>query len=69
MTNETVKFDLVGKPVSWSFIHNLDEFHLSLEAAFINWSVRTEKYTKQSFIEYVKSKDPINIVIRSTPTL
>lgn len=59
--NHIIKFKLRGKPIVFNVWHNLIELGLDIEAAFVNWSVRTKEFTEQSFCEYVMSKD-ISIV-------
>lgn len=58
----TINFKHKGKPFKWTFDHNLDEFGISIDAAFINWSVRLNLiYPNQAdFCKYVVSKDLIN---------
>lgn len=41
--------------------HNLEDLGLSIESALNNWLARTTEFTPDSFCEYIKSKDPINI--------
>jgi hypothetical protein len=42
-----------------SIAHNIGKF---VTAAFDNWIVRTDTYTEKSLCEYIKSKDPVNII-------
>lgn len=62
MLNTVIHYRLKGKAKKFDLVHNLDEFGLSLDAAFINWSVRATDFSVKSFIEYVVSKDPINLI-------
>lgn len=57
-----IHFKVGKQKYSFNVAHNLPEMGLSIDAAFINWSVRTDDFSIQSFCEYVKSKDPMNIV-------
>ena len=52
----------LGNDTSFKIYHNLRSFGLSIDAALANWLFRTDTYTAESFCEYVKSKDPINII-------
>lgn len=69
MTTETISFFYSEKKhskkklIKWAFEHNLPStFGLSLENAFDSWSERCDDPTDpHAFIEYVKSKDPLNI--------
>lgn len=69
MTQSTIQFR-VGtkhgkkKTVKWDVTHNLPEtFGLSLDNAFDSWLARTDDPDDmQAFVDYVKSKDPENIV-------
>lgn len=48
----------------FSIIHNLqNSFGLNIECALECWLARTEKYTAQSFCDYIKSKDTTFIAI------
>lgn len=62
MLNTTLNFNRGKKKYKFDLVHNLDEFGLSLDAALINWSARTNTFTEDDFIEYVKSKDPVNLI-------
>lgn len=62
MLNTKLNFKLGKKKYSFDLVHNLDEFGLSIDAALINWSARTDIFTEESFIEYIKSKDPLNLI-------
>lgn len=57
--NETIKFDLNDTPFEFVVVHNLREYGLDLEAAFLNWVYRTKEYTIKDFCDYVMSKDPL----------
>lgn len=57
MEHHTIKFNLNGKPKTFEIVHNLKEFGLDIEAAFVNFTVRTTKFSEWSFCNYVKSKD------------
>jgi len=49
----------------WKVVHNLSSLGLDIEAGFENWSVRVEKEedaTIENLCEYLRSKDPENIV-------
>lgn len=61
MLNTQLNFKKGKKKYQFKIRHNLDEFGLSIDVAFCNWSMRTNKFTIGSFIEYVKSKD-VNII-------
>lgn len=54
----TINFKVRNKPHSWRITHNLDEYGLSIDAAFVNWSARTDKVDPELFAAYVVSKDP-----------
>jgi len=46
--------------VTFTIVHNFKNMYgniNSFDAAFQSWLVRTEVYTADSFVEYVKSKD------------
>ena len=58
MESITLIFNLNNKPIEWNIVHNLSEHGLDITAALINWSARTRKYTQESFMKYVVSKDP-----------
>lgn len=62
MLQAILNFKLNGKDTVWEIAHNLDDFGLDIEAAFVNWEVRTDTHNIEDFIEYVKSKDPVNII-------
>ena len=59
-----INFKLKGKPKSFNLEHNLDKFGLSIDAAFVNWSARTNDFTEKSFCDYVVSKDPHHLICR-----
>lgn len=67
MNDQTLTFRVGTKhgkkrTVKWRITHNLAEFGLSLEAAFDAWCARADDPEKLGdFIDYVKSKDPVNI--------
>lgn len=51
------------KLISFTIEHNLADQGTTLEAAFDNWSNRCDDPTDLlDFIDYIKSKDPINII-------
>lgn len=52
-----IQFNVDGKKVAFSVVHNLDEFGQSIEAALDNWLARTKDFTGPSFVKYVNSKD------------
>lgn len=62
MIESEIQFKLRGKPMKFVVIHNLDEYKLDIEAAFINWSHRTDDFTIDNFCEYVTSKDKENLI-------
>lgn len=62
MLNTVIHYKIKGKNKKFDLVHNLDEFGLTLDAAFINWSGRTSDYSVKSFIDYVVSKDPFNLI-------
>lgn len=59
----TINFKVSGKKKSWTVKHNLHEYGLSIDAAFINWSARVKdnEIKPEFFEEYVVDKDPINL--------
>lgn len=66
MDNHSINFRLGGKHekkknVKFTVNNNLSEFGLDIEAAFENWSVRTDTFTVENFCAYVVSKDPVNL--------
>jgi len=47
--------------VSFVIVHNFESMNgviNSFDAAFNSWLARTDEYTAESFIRYVKSKEP-----------
>lgn len=58
-----INFKVRGKKKSWKVKHNLYEYGLSIDAAFINWSARAkpDELEPEFFEEYVVDKDPINL--------
>ena len=62
MLNTTLNFNRGKKKYKFDLVHNLDEFGLSIDAALMNWSARTNTFTEEDFIEYVKLKDPVNLI-------
>jgi hypothetical protein len=52
-----INFDYKGKPRTFTFYHNLEEFGLDIGSAFISWTARAKKITESSFCHYVRSKD------------
>jgi len=62
MLNTILNFNRGKKKYKFDLVHNLDEFGLSIDAALMNWSARTDTFTEEDFIEYVKSKDPVNLI-------
>ncbi len=62
LQHATLTFKINGVPTQWDVVHNLDEIGADIEAAFINWEARTDTYTIEDFISYVRSKDPLNII-------
>lgn len=62
MLHTVLNFKAGKKKYKFDLVHNLDEYGLSIDAALINWSARTTSYNEQSFIRYVKSKDPANLI-------
>lgn len=65
MLNTTLNFNRGKKKYKFDLIHNLDEFGLSIDVALINWSARTNTFTEENFVEYVKSKDSVNLICMS----
>lgn len=57
-----IDFKLSGKPKQFKVYNNLHTLGLDVLSAFENWAVRTKNYTEKSFCDYVKSKDPANII-------
>jgi len=50
--------DEVGKTIKFNIIHNMPDVPgLRIEDAVENWIPRTDKYTANSFCEYVNSKN------------
>lgn len=50
---------------TWYLQHNLDDYGLDIEAAFHNYTARlqgNELPDIDKFCEYVKSKDPLNLI-------
>lgn len=64
MRDDSIKFKKGDKEMTFRVIHNLDEFQLSIENAFINWSVRTNKFTMDDFCNYVVSKNPGHLICK-----
>ena len=65
LIHSEIKFDYQFKQHSFHVVHNLEEFGLDIEAAFINWSVRfMGKPTIMKFCTYVINKDPYNLICR-----
>jgi tRNA1(Val) A37 N6-methylase TrmN6 len=61
MIHTTITFNYGRKSHSWDIEHNLDEFGMSIDAAFINWSARLVGIPKiEDFCEYVRNKDILN---------
>lgn len=61
MLNTTISFNFEKKKYSWTFEHNLHEYGMSIDAAFLNWSARLNKLQKPvqaDFCNYILSKDP-----------
>lgn len=66
MDNFSITFRLGSKHdkkknVKFTVNTNIAEYGLDIEAAFDNWSARTERFTVEDFCEYVVSKDPVNL--------
>lgn len=57
----TINFKVRGKKRCWQVKHNLHQYGLSIDAAFINWSARADELEPELFEEYVTDKDPINL--------
>lgn len=51
-------FKLGRKNIKFSVTHNLKDFGLSIEKGFESWILRTNEFTKKSFIDYLKDKTP-----------
>ncbi len=66
MISETVSFAHDGEKVRWTFLHNLNDYDISLEDAFINWSAITKEYSPEAFCEYVILKSPIYFECKCT---
>lgn len=52
-----VQFNVAGKPVKFSVIHNMPKtFGLSFDCALDNWLARTKTFTAKSLCRYIMSK-------------
>lgn len=61
MIHTEINFKVGKKKYKFNLVHNLDEYGLSIDAAFTNYIARYSILTESGFIKYVKSKDPYNI--------
>lgn len=53
-----IEFNVDGKQVSFSIIHNLPEINgLSINDALENWLPRTRSFKAKDFVNYIKSKN------------
>ena len=52
-----INFNLGKKKKQFDVVHNLSEYGLDIESAFVNWSARTNIFTVEDFCKYVTSKD------------
>lgn len=58
MLHTELNFKRGKKKYKFDLVHNLDEYGLSIDAALINWSARTDDFSEKSFTDYVRSKNP-----------
>lgn len=57
LQHTVIGFQLDGQQTKVDVVHNLSDLGLDIEAAFDNWTARTEDFTSESFAAYVASKD------------
>ncbi len=58
MTNSTVNFNVHDEPRSFNIVHNLPDVPgLRIEDALENWLARTDDYSADSFVKYIRSKE------------
>lgn len=58
LTCTVISFDTKERQISFKIYHNLPNISgLSLHNAVTNWSVRTNLYTAESLVKYVRSKN------------
>ena len=62
MLNTTINFKEIGLRKEWRIVHNLDEYGLSIDAAFIGYCARTSHVSVEDFCDYVTSKDKVSLV-------
>lgn len=57
-TKSDVEFKVGDNDVKFSIIHNMPEsFGLSFNNALDSWIVRTDDYSDESLVNYIKQKD------------
>ena len=61
LVHDTILFKANGEDFQFDVVHNLNDFNLDIEAAFLSWYPRAKNFTIQSFCNYVVSKDNQNI--------
>lgn len=62
LTHSEICFVHKGKNRTIEVVHNLQDFGLDIENAFINYTARAEVITAQGFCNYVVSKDSFNLI-------
>lgn len=62
MEHVKIKFKIYDNPIQFNIRHNLKEFGLNINTGLGSWLIRTDEYTKKSFVEYLKSKTPTAII-------
>ena len=59
-----IEFKVDGKQIKFSVIHNLPEIQgLSIKDAIYSWTARTKKFTANSFINYINSKNTEHVAM------
>lgn len=67
LVSATVQFFVNKVRFRFMVLHNLPEVHgLSLNDAVNSWVHRTDKFTAQSFCDYIVSKNTDHICIQAT---
>lgn len=62
MEHAKIRFEVNNERVQFNVMHNLKEFGLSINNGLTSWMMRTDEYTKKSFVKYLKSKTPTAII-------
>lgn len=62
MTHSEICFLQRGKTGTIEVVHNLEDYGLDIESAFVNFVARSPVITAKRFCNYIISKDVVNLI-------